>query len=398
MAVVLLTLSLGAHVLMTASAHRQLWSMIDLDVYRWGGHAARTTTHLYDDKYANFLSFTYPPIAAAIFVPLADINFNALRVLVSLASIASLAVCIWVVFGALGRARADRLTLTLAVTAIAVWLEPVQQTLKFGQINILLMALVLVDLCQDDARRRKGIGVGIAAGIKLTPAIFVVYLIVTRRFRAAATAVGSFISTVIIGFALLPHESSRFWFDRLFLDADRVGGVAYVANQSLHGAFVRVAGGTAAADPWWLLAAIPVAALGLWLATRRSMAGNEIHGILLCALTGLLVSPVSWSHHWVWIAPALAVAVDYSLRCHRTRPWLLSGTIVLLSAAWIFHVVPGERLLPEGLLWFAPHEGDRELHWTLAQTVIGNVYVVGGLAVLASTALLGQIAHRRQRP
>ena len=187
---------------------------------------------------------------------------------------------------------------------MAVWLGPVQQTLDLGQVNLVLMLLVLADLSLPDRARFKGIGLGLAAGFKLTPLIFVLYLLLTRRFRAAAVALSTFAATIAASLVLLPGPAREFWFGGLFLNSRRTGNNAYVGNQSLHGMLARLVGETAASQ--LPRAALPVLAglAGVLLAAWWSRRGQEAIGILTCALAGLLASPISWAHHWVWAAPS----------------------------------------------------------------------------------------------
>jgi alpha-1,2-mannosyltransferase len=379
----------------TVLAHpHNMWVMSDLRVYRWGGLLARHSDSLYDRTIDGF-GFTYAPFAAAIFAVLSVFPMAALRWLMTLTGLASLVTSVWLAWRMLGHRRGPALLgATLLVAAAALWTEPVQKTLWFGQINLILMALVMADLRQDDRSRWKGIGIGIATGIKFTPGIFILYLVLTRRFRAAAVSVGVVLLTVALGFAALPHESSEFWGKRLFMAPGRVGPVDWVGDQSLYGMLVRLLGGENAAQPYWLGAALVVGACGLLLAARESRRGHELTAVVTCALTGLLVSPISWSHHWVWIAPALVLAAQPLIRPLR-RPWMwIAGGLALeaLFGAWFFAV---SRLpaLPEGLIRTVPFGAHREQRWHGTQLVVGNLYVVTGLAAL--TALLVMTAYRR---
>ena len=182
------------------------------------------------------------------------------------------------------------------------------------------MLIVVADLCLSDSRWWKGVGVGLAAGFKLTPLIFIPYLVLTRRYRAAAVATATFGLTIAISLVALPAAAEDYWLDGLFLNANRVSHVRYVVNQSLNGALLRL-GSTAAEQPYRLVTEAAVAITGLLLAAWVSRRGQEMAGILICALTGLLVSPVSWSHHWVWVAPALVVLADLA-----TSPRWLSAS------------------------------------------------------------------------
>src|SRR5207244_8037628 len=156
--------------------------------------------------------------------------------------------------------------------------------LGFGQVNLLLMLLVLVDLAQPDGRRWKGAGVGLAAAIKLTPAIFIGYLVLTRRLRAAVVACATFAAAVALGFLALPAPSRRFWFGGLFLNSERVGGVAYAGNQSVNGALVRLFGGVCQARPEWFAVAVLIGGSGFLLTACASRRGLALYGIPICRL------------------------------------------------------------------------------------------------------------------
>jgi alpha-1,2-mannosyltransferase len=372
-----------------AAFSRQAWSMLDLHVYLWGGSAAE---HRSTDPYAHTylrsgLRFTYTPLAASIFALLADMRPQAVVALVSAVSVASLVAVVWLTCGSLQLGDGQRrLRATLAVAAVALWLEPVRQTLSFGQVNLVLMAVVVADLMLADRRWWKGAGIGIAAGFKLTPLIFVPYLILTRRFRAAAVATVTFGLTVAGSALLLPRAAEDYWFDGLFLSSGRVGNVRYIGNQSLYGAIERLAGSAAAARPYQIAAAAIVSIVGLALAAWASRHGAEMAAILTCAITGLLVSPISWSHHWVWVAPALVVLADLATRASaapaaRRFGWAGVGVVLILFS---------------GVLWTVPASAAQGTAMTGAEQVIGDLYVLAGLAALGVMAGLA-VAQYRQR-
>ncbi|MEV5752215.1 glycosyltransferase 87 family protein [Actinoallomurus sp. NPDC052308] len=372
------------------SAHpHDLWLMSDLRVYRWGGLLARHSDRLYDARIDGF-AFTYAPIAAVIFAGLSVLPMAALRWLMTLAGLVSLVASVWFAWRTLGHRRGPvALGAVLLVAAAALWTEPVQKTLWFGQVNLILMALVLADLRQGDGRRWKGVGIGLATGVKFTPGIFIAYLVLTRRYRAAAVATATCLLTVAVGFAVLPHESWEFWGRRLFMAPDRVGPVDWVGNQSLDGALVRCLGGEQVARPYWLIASLVVGVCGLALAAGESRRGRELNGIVTCALTGLLVSPISWSHHWVWIVPALALVAHRMVGpLRRTWPWIVGGVVLeALFGAW-FHAVSGLPALPQGLIRTVPFGAHREDRWHGTQLVIGNLYVLVASVVLVALLVL----------
>jgi alpha-1,2-mannosyltransferase len=272
-----------------------VYPLIDLDVYRQAGVDVVTGVSPYAARSA--LPFTYPPFAALLATPFAVMPPHLPDVLMSALSAVALGVTLTVV----GR----RLRLPGAsawwVVPICVGLTPVWRTFDLGQVNLLLLAFIVVDALVASPRWR-GFLTGVATGIKLTPGIFVLYYLVTRQWRAAVNSGLGFLATVVLGALLLPEDSRRFWFV-LIRDPSRVGDVGYPDNQALNGALSRV-------FPWWtatgtLLLALVVIAAGLALAVRLHARGSEVSALATVGLIGLVASPVSWSHHWVWVIPAI---------------------------------------------------------------------------------------------
>ena len=399
-------------------------AMRDLVVYRNGGLIVRHVPPAYDPHRAsplydwtgqNGVQFTYPPFAAVIFAVASVLSWTAMRWAMTLASLAALGLSLWLVFGALGyRDRpAIRVGATLGVSALALATEPVQQTLGLGQVNLLLMLLVTADLLTGGAmtpggrtRWWHGLGIGIAAGVKLTPLIFIPYLLLIRRYRQAATATATFAVTVALGYAILPKDSVTYWAHGLFLSANRIVFLGTRGNQSLRGIVTRLAGSVNAGAAPWLVLAILVVIAGLVAAAWLYRAGQPVPAMLACALTGLLVSPLSWDHHWVWVAPGIALLAHLgaaaSRRLVRAAWWAAAAGLVLVFAAWPQFWDPQAGLTPAGLFWYGPATyfatGDQpwyhEFHWHGLQLVAGNSFVLAGLAGLATLVVAAVLGAR----
>jgi alpha-1,2-mannosyltransferase len=373
------------------------WFMTDLQVYRWGGLLARRSGPLYAAKFQGALSFSYPPLSAAVFELLSAVPMLAVKRVVIAGSVLALFGSAWLAVGSAGlRGRAARAAAALAVTDIALCTDPVQQTIDLGQINLLLMVLVLADLLAPGDRWWRGAGVGLATGLKLTPGIFICYLLVTRRFRAAGTATAAFALTVAVGFAALPGPSRQYWLGGLFLDSSRPGPVIYASNQSLLGAIARLAGGSGPALPYWLGAALPVAAIGLLAAAVEHRRGRELAAVSLCAVTGLLISPVSWDHHWVWVVPVFVAVAEAAWRHRSPALWASLVGLILVFAAYPGVGQPGDPGAVKGLIWSVPAGGNREYRWHGWQLVAGNLYALAGLGMLCA-ALAGHWILRERR-
>ncbi|MEU6403146.1 glycosyltransferase 87 family protein [Streptomyces sp. NPDC046985] len=331
----------------------------DAQVYRAEGAAVLHGGDLYGLTVTEGrLPATYPPFAAVLFAPAAALSVPATQVAFFAANALLLAWLVSLSARLAGR-RASPAALCVA-TALALWLEPVFQTFVYGQINLALACLVLWDLTRPPGARGRGAAVGAAAGIKLTPGLFVVYLLLRGRLREAATATAAFAVTVAVGALALPSASVQYW-TRLVLDTGRVGKPWIIDNQSLQGLVAR-----ALRDPSpgaaWLLPACAAAVAGLWLARR---APRERWGVLLTGMTALLVSPISWSHHWVWCVPLLAV-----LLAEGRRGWA-AVTAVCFTAR---------------TMWLVPRAGDGDLHLAWWQQILAAPYALLTLALLIAAA------------
>ncbi|MGW7248908.1 glycosyltransferase 87 family protein [Streptomyces sp. MCA2] len=352
--------------------------MSDIAVYRAEGQAASTGGDLYGFTVTKWaLPATYPPFAAVLFIPTTWLSLGTLKIIAVLVNAVLLALLVHLSCKAAGLGKAGRAApVILAATALGLWLEPVFQTFVFGQVNLALTCLVLWDLSRPDGARLKGFATGIAAGIKLTPALFAVYLLVTGRVKAALTVLGGFLASALLGWLVLPAASIEFWTRRMF-ETGRVGKAWLVDNQSLQGLIARVLH-----DPepglLWAVPALLTAAAGLYAARRVYLRrGLDSWGVLCTAVTALLVSPISWSHHWVWCVPLL-VALAARTRRHAWRRALLAAVTLAFTAR---------------TMWMIPHTGDLDLYLSWWQQPFAAPYPVLGLTLLAAV-----FWWTRQRP
>ncbi len=427
-----------------AAIHPTSWTLdpVDLGVYRSGGLIVRHVqpefnprlpAPLYDwGGYSLLgLKFTYTPFAAIVFSIVSFIPWSVLPKLSMGVNIAALVAALWCTFGGLGYRNRSwvRLGATLLASAVVFWTEPVLRTLYLGQVNLVLMALISWDLCQPDTKASrwwKGAGVGIAAGVKLVPLVFIPYLLFARKFRQAFMASAGFACTVLLGFLIQGSDSSKWWFGGLFFQGGRTGFTGWEGNQSLRGLLTRFAGSIAGSQTMWIIAAVLIGITGIACAAILDRAGHQVAGLLAAALTGLLLSPISWDHHWVWTAPAVAVAGHYAVRAWRSSGvralgawawWVLAGAILAVYGAWPGSLwsEPGDLgAFSLGILWQPPNtdpatyyqDGDQpwfaEYHWHGLQLVTGNAFILGGLAlfviVIAATVRVAIRARSGQTP
>ncbi|QMU80060.1 DUF2029 domain-containing protein [Streptacidiphilus sp. PB12-B1b] len=392
--------ALGSLLLYAVVRHLAHVSMIDMVVYRAEGGAVAHGHDLYDLRVTQYaLPATYPPFAAMLFTPTTWIPVDLLRPLVTCANLVLLGA-----FGYLSALLADwprramRPALVLLTVGLGVWLEPVFTTLRYGQINLLIGVLVLYDLTRPDSSRSKGIALGLAAAIKITPGLFAVYLLISGRTRAAVTAGLSCLGTMVIGALVLPHASVEFWTGDLY-DTTRVGKEYIVDNQSLRGVLDRVLHTTHSGTSTLLLSAA-VAVLGLTVAVGIHRSAGDLPrarawSVLCCAVTALLISPISWTHHWVWCVPLIvllcAEAAHERARHRAGGPRRLRWRATAAATGLAFCSFA---------MWTVPHKGLSNLRIPYALQPIAALYPILGLAflLLAGERLRRCRRRRRRRP
>jgi alpha-1,2-mannosyltransferase len=319
---------------------------VDFDVYRMGA-AHALGPHLYDVRLASLpLRFTYPPFAALLFWPFAQLSVHVGQLVWSLLNLVMLVALTATSIHAARPQWPHQRTWAIAAIVLvpALRLSPDLLTFDFGQINFLIALLVLLDLtCVINVRSHtlpRGLMLGIAAALKLTPLIFIAFLLLTRQFRAGATALGTFLFCSLAAGVITPHSWLLYWSSEIF-NAKRPGNLLYMSDQNLHSALQRM---ISAPPPPILLGSLTLlfAVGGLAVATWAYRVSSPMLGILLCAATGLIISPVSWSHHYVWIVPLLAWLV---LAADRPRSgwWWALGVAALFYAAPIWWVPDPQR-------------------------------------------------------
>lgn len=338
---------------------------IDLEVYRFGAQALVSGGDLYGvlpvTRSGTSLPFIYPPFAAILFVPLAIPPLPVAAIALTGLTLVSLAAALYTVIRRVWVSAAPRTAgvVAIAATAFALMLEPVRQTLSYGQINMVLMALVVVDCLTEKPRWRRGMLVGIAAAIKITPAAFLLFFLLRKDSRAARTAVLTAVAASLLGFVMAPGASLTYWFGGELTGASGLSASPYATNQTIAGALTRLHFPLVLDRLiWWTLASLVLVAAALII--RRAGAPMAL---MANAAAALVLSPISWSHHWVWIAPAIVVFAAYNQRHGVTA-----------ALAMVFVVAPHSWL---------PSSGDRELAWTPWQHVVGNTYLVLALGALA---------------
>jgi len=346
-------------------------SFKDLFVYLYGSRTVLDGLPVYESgDPVTGLHFTYPPFAAVVMLPLALLPTWLAAGLWTGGSVGALVAVVLLVRRELDRPAPGWLVAVLTGGALA--LEPVWQNLVFGQANLFLMLAVLVDLVRPE-RRWSGVLVGIAAGVKLTPLVFVVLLVLVGRRAAAGRAALAFAATVAVGFVVLPGSAARYWADNL-LDARRIGPPALAHNQSVYGALTRLLDGPP--PTWaWLAVAGPLSLAVLVIGAGWWRRGDRVLGTCLGAMAMLLASPISWSHHWVWAVP-VALAL-----WERSR-WA--------GVAWTAVFVARPVVWP-------PYGQGREYGWSPPEHLVGNAYLLAALAlsVWAAATLSRRVGSAR---
>lgn len=403
-AVLLFATSLTAY-LTDATIHTgELLNWFDLNVYNDAGLVTRQLPiYLYKWQLGPTVKFTYTPFAGVVFAGFSYLSWPVLRWLMTIASLLSLPITVWLTLGAMGRRGLARAAMALAIGSFALWTEPVTKALFLGQIEPLLLLLVVWDLTRKDEWRGKGIGIGLAAGIKLIPLLFIPYLLAAGKIRQTTAAVATFAATAAIGFIVLPEPSISYWLTGYFVRPGRTGGVDALVNQSLLGMIARQTRGGEFAQPVWLPIAAAVAVIGIAGAALLVRSGKQVHGWVLVGITSLLVSPISWDHHWVWIIPLITLLAGESMASQTWRRWLFLAGAVIVTAifgAWPWDYSGPDAYVPQrGLVgWFVrPPLSYNVLQLQGWQLLTWNLFVVAGLIIFVILLVVAGISWRRAK-
>lgn len=377
--------------LATSVAARLAWTylaphganFVDLHVYLGGAAAVDRPGTLYSYVYAEQtpdfpLPFTYPPFAAVVFYPLHFLPFGLVAFLWQVATMAALYGSVRVAqrLMSLDAGAAGGHRVAMLWTAVTMWIEPLRSTFDYGQVNVLLMLAVL--WAAATARSwLSGLLIGVAAGIKLTPAIAGLYLAGVRRWAAAVCSALVFLASVGVS-ALVVGDQARYYFTRLLGDAQRVGPIATSFNQSWRGGISRILGHDAGYGPP-VAAAVAVTAVLALLAWLALAGADRLGKLLVVELFGLLLSPISWTHHWVWLVPLMMWAMYGPLSGRRGARAVGWGWLALTVVG-----VPWLLSFAQPTIWQIGRP------WYLAWA--GLVYIVAALATLAWIAATGHRA------
>ena len=354
---------------------------IDIDVYRLGGRAWLDGQPLYsaDTSFHTQagidLPFTYPPLSAIAFAPFALLSLPAAGLAITATTLVLLVVSTVIVLTRLdvGADLPRRCWLALGIVAPAVlFLEPIRSNFDFGQINVVLMTLVLADAAPRRTPWPRGLLLGLAIALKLTPAVFLVYFVLRRDWRSVATAAISFVGATLLGFLLAWQDSIQYWTTTVH-DTDRIGTPTLNTNQNISGTLARLGLGESTHFVLWALACVAVLGLTVWAGLRVLRAGEPLLALICVALFGLAVSPVSWSHHWVWTLPTLIVTAVTAYRRRNAALAVVTASGIALTVWTPIHLMPEHRET-EASLW-RQLAGESYLWWAVA------VIVVAGLTV-----------------
>ncbi|NUW44364.1 DUF2029 domain-containing protein [Nonomuraea rhodomycinica] len=346
--------------------------LVDLDVYRTGGQVLLDGGEVYQyfTPAPQLLPFTYPPVAAMLAVALAEMSWGTAQWVWTAGIFVSLAVTVGFAFrdvltrplasaqgvtgadvreetGAPGlpeAVRRTRVTLRRVLTGgtrhapwlfaflmvACTYLMPIRDQVRFGQVDIMLVALCLADCVARRPWWPRGFLIGLATAVKLTPGVFLVYLLITRQWRTLFMA--SFVTALLtlLPFAVIPRDAAGFWFSALF-DPNRLGSNAGTTNQSIRGMLIRLyMNDTFTAVLWVALVAV-VGWYGFRAARDAYRAGDHVAAVALVGLMAVLLSPVAWIHHLAWVVVVLGALVGDGRDPVRLR---------VAAGVWLYYVLP----------------------------------------------------------
>lgn len=355
---------------------------VDVEVYREAGVSILTGRPIYAamTEAPQLLPFTYPPFAALLAIPLAWVPFGVAGWLWTAAQVAATTAIVWYAGWRLISRAGGWVPLALAaLVAPMLWLHPVSDGIRFGQVNAFMVLACLMDLRRPRPGLLRhvppGVLVGLAMSIKLTPGVFVVHYLVNRRWREAATAVGTAVGVTVGSWVLLPEASFAFWGGAL-QDPARLGPNFGTSNQSMRGFLLRVGPDGLAGTAIWLVLVAVVGVLGFRLARRMWLRDDSVGEVAVVGLLACLLSPVAWIHHFHWVVVVIFALLGAQpwRRGDAAAPWWQSRRLVAAGVvtAWFLMRMPWW-----GISWLN-HPDWPELPGRILQ----NADVAGGLVAL----------------
>lgn len=359
---------------------------IDIDVYRMGGQAWLDGRSLYADgvmfetQGGLDLPFTYPPLAAVLFSPFALLSLDGASVAITLTTLILLVVSTVILLTRLDVWPRTRVTrepawvrrcwLAAAIVAPAViYLEPIRSNFDFGQINVVLMTLVIADCVPRRTRWPRGLLLGVAIALKLTPAVFLLYFLLRRDTRALLVTAASAVVATLAGFAFAWRDSWQYWTETV-RNTDRIGTATLNTNQNIAGALARLGLGEGERFVLWVIACFAVLGLTIWAGRRALRAGQPVLALICVAMFGLVVSPVSWSHHWVWALPTVLVSAVLAVRLRHVGLGVVSAAGLALMV-WTPITLMPEHHETTASLW-RQLAGASYLWWAIATIIIAG--------------------------
>lgn len=350
----------------------------DLKIYmsavNWWGDGHDLYDYAQPDRVQGALYFTYPPFAALLLFPFGLLPLGVTQALFTLGTVAAVVVTTYWLLAPLARRQGWPAWYAVGIAApLVLVIEPLRETITFGQINMLLILLIMLDLLVLGPRGSKwtGVGIGVATALKLIPGLFIVYLLVTRQWRAAFTAMGAAAGVTLLAAAIAPRASWDFWTSALW-DTARVGRLDYTGNQSLQGLLARLVAPEQPAKWLWLLLALAALGFGMWRAARAGLAGDAVTGLALTGLVSGLISPITWPHHLYWFVPAIVTLLAAAQRAQAGRRW---GWLAFAAGVYAVCVIGVVSLVDWGVA-AVPTD-------TVGLFLARNAYVLLSLVLLA---------------
>lgn len=374
---------------------------LDTDVYRIGAQRLLDGQELYSGSFHIsddiFLPFTYPPFAALSFIPLTIFTAHGASLAFGIVSIVALAAIVWILLRQVGRISVPNARwVAVGLVGLLIFFGPVASTLSYGQVNLILALLILADVTIIPPKYR-GILTGLATAFKLTPAVFGLWFLLRKDILSIIRMGVAALVATGLGFLFLPDASSTYWFGTL-QKTDRIGGLGYSSNQSFNGELWRLGLRTAdTGSAWWLLLVVLVLIATVALMIRLFRRNLPVLALCVNGFFGLLASPVSWDHHFVWVAIFIVVLGIYWF-VPKSRPgdgvdkkettWAPAQLKIIATTA-----VAGIICCAVSPRSVAPSGSSAEQHWNVLWHVLGNAYMWWMIAAFVALWLLTAPKH-----